>query len=428
MFTTLAGGRYHTGKVLAETDGSGVVYAGIQVGLARTIAIKEFFPHAINRLVTRAAGGLMVTPDPGRARFFENWRQQFILTSRLLAALRSPRIVTVYDLLEENGTAYLVMERLRGATLAEHLGGLRRTDDGLVLGRRLPPTDAMPLLLAAVEALKVLHGRTTGPIMHLDLTPNNLFLQEGLPLQLTLLDCGLAWGGNNTVSNVSTIRIGDPAFMAPEQAELRGPANISPASDCYSLGACMYTAIVGIAPAPASGRRVGIKLVDLVSQVPGLEPNLATAIMACLNLDPASRPANAHVLHQHLMGGINSPIKLPIETSTVPHPIATVNQSSKPKVQFSPPVAVASHKSHTPIHSRGQPQLYQLRMQIHPGEAPKYITSRQQLRRRHQKLTWLLLAMPILVGVMLAWWKPPVVKYWWRMLKPTVQRFIQTLY
>jgi len=298
-FTALGGGRYLIGRVLGRPGGYGVVYAGWQVGLSTPVAIKEFFPYK-NGAAIRDKG--LVAAAPGDEARFDLWRDRFLQEARLLASLHipriQPRIVHAREIIEENGTAYLVMERLHGATLAEHLGGWD-TSQRFVLRRRLPPGDAWPLLLAALEALAVLHGRAAGHIIHRDLTPNNLFLEGHRLDDVKLLDFGLARKGDSPAGSVTSAGAGSPGFRAPEQADPLGKAPITTAADCYTLAASLYCALTGRAPPPADARRAGSPLSDL-KRLPGLDASLAELLMDCLALDYRARPRNAMAMLQRI--------------------------------------------------------------------------------------------------------------------------------
>jgi len=313
LFAALAEGKYRIGRVLGE-GGFGVVYAGWVHGLERTVAIKEFFPATDNPLARRQ--GLTVTARPRYQAEFADWKQQFLREAQLLAQFSHPRIVQVHDILEEHNTIYLIMERLEGQTLSDALGGLEQRGEELAAGHALPPEQAAPLLHAALEALDILHGHAP-PVIHRDLTPYNLFLVDGRIDRLKVLDFGLARLGARTQSIASiAARVGNPGFAAPEQLGLY-PGAIGPATDFYTLGATLYTALTGVAPPNAQQRCDGGRLLPPPPLPPHLDPALAQIIRACLEISPQRRPQSVAEIRQRLAAGTLIP---PPEPEPEPEP------------------------------------------------------------------------------------------------------------
>ncbi|MDG4597735.1 MAG: serine/threonine-protein kinase [Candidatus Contendobacter sp.] len=295
LFTALAGGKYRVGRVMGE-GGFGVVYAGLAQRLKRPVAIKEFFPAVDNPLAQRQ--GITVTARPRYQDAFANWKEQFLREAELLAQFSHSRIVQVHDIVEENNTVYLIMERLEGQTLSEHLGGLQERGDQLAAGRALSPEDGQRLLHAALEALDALHGHIP-PVLHRDLTPHNLFLVGDRIDGLKVLDFGLARLGERTQSAVSlAVRVGNPGFAAPEQLGLY-PGAITPATDFYALGATLYTALAGVAP-PNARQRCAQQPPQSLPLLPNVDPTPAQVIRACLELSPQQRPKSVAEIRQRL--------------------------------------------------------------------------------------------------------------------------------
>ena len=145
--------------------------------------------------------------------------ENLLREARLGAAVRHPALVAVHDVLLEDGSAVIVMERVFGQTLKVRLA------------QRLPLGEALSLLQQAAECLSSLHGHG---LAHGDLKPSNLMLQaDGC---LRVLDFGLATPLDATQSLDLAAPgevMGTPAFMAPER--LRGMPP-SAASDIYALG------------------------------------------------------------------------------------------------------------------------------------------------------------------------------------------------
>ena len=125
--TRLQGGLYSVGKVLGQ-GGFGITYLGSDVGLKRAVAIKEFFPQVqgCSRNGTKVQPGGMTT----QAEYLDE-KNKFLAEGQRLAQFQHPQIVKVFSLFEENNTAYMVMELLKGKTLLriiEEHGPLEETE------------------------------------------------------------------------------------------------------------------------------------------------------------------------------------------------------------------------------------------------------------------------------------------------------------
>ncbi|MEY4545942.1 MAG: hypothetical protein RL685_2137, partial [Pseudomonadota bacterium] len=159
------------------------------------------------------------------------------------AAVRGPHVVDVLDYGVEQGTPFLVMELLRGESLAARL-------------RRAGPRSAdetAQILLQAAQALERMHELG---VVHRDLKPENIFLVEGGELDAKLLDFGVA-----TVSDQASLTtltpgtssgelVGSPGYMSPEQ--LRDPRSLDPLSDVWALGVIAFECLLGRLPFQAS--------------------------------------------------------------------------------------------------------------------------------------------------------------------------------
>src|SRR5436190_22206440 len=199
-------GPYRIVRKLGE-GGMGVVYAAEDERLHRAVAIKTM----------RDA-----TDTSVRERLFRE--------ARAAASLNHPNVCQLFDIGEENGTPFLVMELLEGKSLAERLR------DG-----PLPLPDALQFALGVLTALEALHARG---FIHRDLKPSNVFLT---PHGVKLLDFGLAREtlppitadattmrpGQSPPLTVSGMIVGTPRYMAPEQ--LMGAA-VDARTDLFAAG------------------------------------------------------------------------------------------------------------------------------------------------------------------------------------------------
>ena len=215
------------------------------------------------------------------------------------AALSSPHTVRLYDFgLTEDGLFYYVMERLEGLDL-ESL--VRRAGP-------LPPERAVHLLRQACDSLAEAHGLG---LIHRDIKPSNLFAcRQGLEHDfLKVLDFGIVkpqTEGSPAAENADgflTIE-GTPSFMAPEAAAL-GIAN--PRTDLYSLGCVGYWLLTG-RPVVEGGPMAAVLWLQRgerpvpPSQLVGhpIPAELESAVLACLEKDPAGRPADMNAFAELL--------------------------------------------------------------------------------------------------------------------------------
>ncbi len=210
--TTLTGhtldGRY-TIQELIGRGGMGTVYAAYDAMLQRRVAIK----------VLRSE----LTIDP---EFVARFHQEAVAA----ASLHHAGIVTIYDVGEEQGVHYIVMQFLMGTTLHEWLAGR-----GPVAA-----ADAEPIVTQLGAALDHAHRRG---IIHRDIKPSNIMLSpEG---QAALMDFGLVRAGEGSGLTHSGIVVGTPEYMAPEQA-LGDPVDAR--TDIYALGIVIYRLLTGKVP------------------------------------------------------------------------------------------------------------------------------------------------------------------------------------
>jgi hypothetical protein len=205
-------GRYRLIDRLGS-GGMGTVWRAEDVVLARDVAVKEVtFPPGVS--------------DEEREVLRERTRRE----ARAAARLDHPSAVTVYDVVEEGGTPYLVMELVEARTLAEVV----RTDGPL------SPQQTAEIGIAVIGALEAAHEQG---IVHRDVKPGNVLLREDGRVVLT--DFGIATSTGDSSITHTGLLLGSPAYIAPERARGQAPG---PPSDLWSLGATLFTAVEGRPP------------------------------------------------------------------------------------------------------------------------------------------------------------------------------------
>ncbi len=262
-------GRYEVLGVLGH-GGFGITYRARDSQLGREVAVKEYLPPA---LAVRQDGATVLPRSPREADDFTWGRMRFVEEGRTLAGLqKSPAIVRVYDFLEVNGTAYIVMELVHGETLEQRL---KRTGP-------LPPAAIDRLLWPLLDGLTRVHA--TG-FLHRDIKPANILLDaEGDP---TLIDFGASRAAiadrTSTLTAVFT-----PGYAAAEQLT---SARQGPWTDIYALSATLYHAITGRPPPNVFDRMAEDPFQPLVLlRPPGFRRGLLLGLDAGLAVKAGDRP------------------------------------------------------------------------------------------------------------------------------------------
>ncbi|WP_158299698.1 serine/threonine protein kinase [Glycomyces paridis] len=257
---TLVAGRYRLDGPIA-TGGMGEVWRGFDMLLERRVAVK-----VLHR-------GL---DDSPRAQ------DRFAREAKILAALRGPGLVEVYDCGEDASgrrkLRYIVMELVEGVPLSA------------LLAERgpLPAEETLRYVAAAAEALAVAHG---GGVVHRDVKPGNLLVESDG--RLRVVDFGISLtDGEARLTSADGI-MGTPSYVSPEQLAGR---EVGGAADLYSLGAVAYECLTGRPPFDAEDPR-GIVHSHLYEEPPPLPesvpPAVAAIVARCLRKDPAERWASA---------------------------------------------------------------------------------------------------------------------------------------
>ncbi|MGB2567315.1 serine/threonine-protein kinase [Micromonospora citrea] len=250
-------GRYRLDERVA-TGGMGDVWRATDLVLGRQVAVKVLLP------------ALVSDPD-----FIARFRAE----ARIMAALRHPGIVQVFDCgedrLDDGGRAdYLVMEFVEGEPLSRRIEAAGHLD----------VDETMSIVAQAAQALHAAHA---GGIVHRDVKPSNLLVQEDGTV--VLVDFGVARSTNVTSITSANAVPGTALYMAPEQASGRP---VSAATDIYALGAVAYCCLTGGPPFTGDNPlQVAVRHLDdeppaLPEDIPAPVRGLVTRALA---KDPADR-------------------------------------------------------------------------------------------------------------------------------------------
>ncbi|MFC8949153.1 serine/threonine-protein kinase [Streptomyces rochei] len=245
-------GRYRLLSPLGE-GGMGTVWRARDEVLRREVAVKE----------VRAPAGL---PEADVRRMYARLEREAWAAARV--AHRN--VVTVYDVATDDGRPWIVMELVRGLSLADVLDA-----EG--------PLEPRRAALIGAEVLAALRAAHAAGVLHRDVKPANVLLSDDGRVVLT--DFGIARVEGSSALTMTGEVIGSPEFLAPERALGRTPG---PESDLWSLGVLLYTAVEGASPfrqdTPLSTLRA---VVDEELPPPHRAGALAPVVEGLLRKDPA---------------------------------------------------------------------------------------------------------------------------------------------
>ncbi|WP_307621994.1 serine/threonine-protein kinase [Streptomyces sp. V3I7] len=251
-------GRYRL-QARVGRGGMAVVWRATDQLLGRPVAVKEL---AQDDSLT------FLTDDEARSL-----RERTLREARAVAQVRHPHIVVVHDVVEDDERLYMVMELVDGGSLAERIAahGPVGADETARIG------------IALLNALRTAHA---AGVLHRDIKPENVLIESGTE-RVVLTDFGIARFDGATTLTESGSFVGSPEYTAPER--MSGAA-CGPASDLWSLGALLCTALSGESPF----RRDSLggvlhAVVDTEFQPPPQTAPLLPVVRGLLERDPERR-------------------------------------------------------------------------------------------------------------------------------------------
>jgi serine/threonine-protein kinase len=262
-------GPYRILEVLGR-GGMGVVYRGVHDNLGRQVAVKALAPE--------------LTQDP-------HFRERFFSEARTQAQLQHPNIVTIYDLLEDGGEFFIVMEFVEGRALDQVLA------DG-----KLPEAEAHRIFAQILAALDAAHSQG---VIHRDVKSSNVLVTgDG---RVKLMDFGIALLVGDKRLTQSSQTIGTPIYMSPEQ--ILRPREVDHRTDIYSAGILYYEMLTGSPPFDADTeyevkkQHIETPFHDVAAATSGLPPAVAEVLSHALAKDPDERFVSAGEFLRALPGG-----------------------------------------------------------------------------------------------------------------------------
>ena len=278
--TTLFNGRYVIERELGA-GGFGITYKATDTLLSRPVAIKEFF---LSGQCVRQGRSIVPMPTVS-PQDYQAFRRAFIEEAQVLARIKHPNKVEVYDVFEENNTAYMVMEFVEGKNLLRLL-----EERGGVMDER----EAIGYITQVAGALEAMHQ---AGYLHRDIKPENIMVtRDG---RAVLIDFGAArqfiTQKTKTMESVLT-----PGYAPLEQYTTR--ARFGPPLDIYALGATLYHLLTGQVPPAAPDRAQGVDLIPPHQLNPKISRQVSEAVVKAMAMRVDERPQSVREFINLLTG------------------------------------------------------------------------------------------------------------------------------
>ena len=239
------------------TGGMGVVYKGWDPAISREVAIKGVNKKSLE--------------DSERETVLSRFRQEAQAVGRLV----HPRIVQIYDFIEDENAAYIIMELVHGKTLAQHLE--RKDSFGL--------REICQIITQTLDGIGYAHGQG---VIHRDMKSANVMINNDGRVKIN--DFGIARIDSTTLTRVGDL-VGTPSFMSPEQ--FRGE-HIDGTTDLYSIGVIAYELLTGRRPFVGGLAAIMHQVLNAIPAKPSslnsaLSPEVDQVLGKVLAKNPADR-------------------------------------------------------------------------------------------------------------------------------------------
>lgn len=235
----------------------------------------------------------------------EKFVRRFQREALSASSLTHPNIVEVYDVGEDHGMYYIVMEYVEG----------RHLKDLIKKRGKLTTSEVIDIMLQITDGMSVAHDSY---IIHRDIKPQNIMiLENGL---VKIMDFGIAMALNSTQLTQTNSVMGSVHYLPPEQASGKG-ATLQ--SDIYSMGIVMYELLTGKLPYKGDNAvEIALKqlkepLPDIREELPNIPQSIENIIIKATAKNPKNRYADAREMHEDLLTCMDEsrvnepPIKLP---------------------------------------------------------------------------------------------------------------------
>ena len=278
---TVLNGKYLVGRVLGQ-GGFGITYIGIDLHLQRKVAIKEYYPAGFAARRTGSSEVIWYSTEAAQQARISG--QDLVLKeARKISRLSGIEpVVQVFNVFQENGTAYICMDFIEGHTLQHHL---KRTGP---LTWEQTRAIFLPIILTMDQIHKL-------GLIHRDISPDNLMIQPNGNIKI--LDLGAA-KDLNLNSGKSSMQVAKSGFSPLEQYIQSG--NSGPWTDVYAMAATMYYTLTGQVPPTAIDRMDHDTLRWDFPQLQALPAPVLQAMQHALTIRSSERTQTMELFAQEL--------------------------------------------------------------------------------------------------------------------------------
>ena len=277
--------RFTIGRPLGR-GGFGITYIAWDNSLQRKVAIKEYMPRG---MALRDNGNTTISYDPETKEDFLRGVEKTLEESRKLAGFTDlESVVNVYDCFKENGTAYIVMEVLKGENVKEKL-----KKQG-----NLSFEETIKIITPVLKALAAVHK---AGLIHRDISPDNIFICNSGKIKL--LDFGSARIADSSDERSRSIVL-KHGYAPKEQYTSKGRQGAY--TDIYAVSATIYKMLTGITPVDSIERIADEDELQDISELVKIPSAAAKAIMKGMAVNAADRIQSA----DELLEMLNTPDEL----------------------------------------------------------------------------------------------------------------------
>ena len=273
---TILHGTYKIESYLAS-GGFGNTYLAKNIEFDETYAIKEFF---VKGVCQRAGNSTTISvSNAENTNSFEQQREKFKKEARRLRSLSNPHIVKVYDLFEENGTAYYVMDYVDGENLSARL---KRTNAPLA------ESEVRNYLNQILDGLEAIHNEG---MFHLDIKPANIMVDSHNVVKL--IDFGASKQQSTVGGATMSTGISYTNGYAPSEQMAQSYDKFGPWTDFYALGATMYKLLTNQDPPSVSDlSEDGTEDKHLALPMPNISEEMKKLVVWMMQENRLKRPKN----------------------------------------------------------------------------------------------------------------------------------------